>query len=192
MVGTGFGPGETPVIKLNLPSSARKYVCLSQWRPNAAAKRTVVTVLLLHSQLMLCIWRRSHGHRKRIASADDMRPPRCRRRGLNLLAAIERAETLSFIPVFLLVADWWMRCSSEPAARCPHALRRPAECSPGSPTHISRVCTATGVGWLDEVTTGRRWPISDARPAQAMRIPSLLPMTDLGCGSAGVESDKTN
>ena len=46
-----------------------------------------------------------------------------------------------------------------------------------------------GVAWLDEVTTGRRWPISDARPAQAMRIPPHLPMTDLGCGSAGAESD---
>ena len=102
MLGEGFGPAETPVIHQNLPSSARKSVCLSQWRPNAAAKRTVVTVLLLHSQLMLCIWRRSHGHRKRIASADDMRPPRCRRRGLNLLAAIERAETPSFIPVFFV------------------------------------------------------------------------------------------
>ena len=102
MIGTGFGPGGTLVKVLNLPSSARKSVCLSQWRPNAAAKRTVVTVLLLHSQLMLCLWRRSHGHRKRIAPADDMRPPRCRRRGLNLLAAIERAETLSFIPVFFV------------------------------------------------------------------------------------------
>ena len=102
MIGTGFGPGETLVIHQNLPSSARKSVCLSQWRPNAAAKRTVVTVLLLHSQLMLCVWRRIHGHRKRIVSADDTRPPRCRRRGLNLLAAIERAETLSFIPVFFV------------------------------------------------------------------------------------------
>ena len=102
MIGTGLGPGGTLAIIRNLPSSARKSVCLSQWRPNAAAKRTVVTVLLLHSQLMLCHWRCSYGHRKRIASADDMRPPRCRRRGLNLLAAIERAETLSFIPVFFV------------------------------------------------------------------------------------------
>ena len=102
MLAKGFGPGETLVMHQNLPSSARKSVCLSQWRPNAAAKRTVVTVLLLHSQLMLCLWRRSHGHRKRIAPADDMRPPRCRRRGLNLLAAIECAETPSFIPVFFV------------------------------------------------------------------------------------------
>ena len=102
MIGKGFRPGETLVKDQNLPSSAGKSVCLSQWRPKAAARRTVVTVLLLHSQLMLCTWRRGHGHRKRIVSEDDTRPPRCRRRGLNLLAAIERAETLSFIPVFFV------------------------------------------------------------------------------------------
>ena len=127
-----------------------------------------------------------------VISVDAARAPHHDRRRCHSLAAFERAKTLSFFPVFFLVAERWMRCSSEPAARCPHALRRPAECSPGSPTDISRGCTAACVGWLDEVTTGRRWPISDARPAKAMRIPSLLSMTDLGCGSAGAESDTAN
>ena len=65
------------------------------------------------------------------------------------LAGGDRAhqDALFFSSFFFLVAERWMRCSSEPAARCPHALRRPAECSPGSPTDISRGCTAACVGW---------------------------------------------
>ena len=91
-----------------------------------------------------------------------------------------------------------MWCSSEPAARCPQVLT--TEATRGvldrladrllDRLQLARPSTAVGIVWLDEVTTGRRWPISDARPAQAMRIPSLPPMTDLGCGSAGAESIK--
>ena len=127
MIGKGFGPREALVIHQNLPSSAGKSVCLSQWRPKAAAKRTVVTVLLLHSQLMLCVWRRIHGHRKRIVSADDTRPPRCRRRGLNLLAAIEHAETLSFIPVFFSggrLVDEVLKRAGGALPTCTEATRR--------------------------------------------------------------------
>ena len=101
----GFGAGGNSGV-CPKPAFFGKKICLSVTMAaetaKAAAKRTVVTVLLLPSQLMLWVWRCSHGHRRRIASADDMRPPRCRRRGLNLLAAIERAETLCFIPVFFV------------------------------------------------------------------------------------------